>query len=87
VPLGAGVGPELGVGPGLGDGLLGVEPALVDGLGLAVGRPGTAVPRAVAGTRLELLVWVLAPPLLEAPQATMPSSPRPRARVIARRRQ
>ncbi|HXL95837.1 MAG TPA: hypothetical protein VN969_43530 [Streptosporangiaceae bacterium] len=85
------MGPELGAGAeslgveSLGVGPLGVAPGLVPGP--AVGRPGTAVPRAVAGTRLELLVWVLAPPLLEAPQATMPSSPRPRARVIARRRQ
>jgi hypothetical protein len=51
------------------------------------GRPGIAVPSAVAGSKVESLDGLLAPPPPEAPQARMPSRPRPRAKVITRRRQ
>jgi hypothetical protein len=76
VPWGAGM-PDLA-------GLAGL--AWLAGLAMP-GRPGTAVPSAVAGSKLESLDGDLVPPPPEAPQARMPSRPRPRARVITRRRQ
>jgi hypothetical protein len=73
-----------------GDGVAPVAVGVADRLGVLdvlLDGPGTAVPRAVAGSRLdEELGWVFAPPP-EKPQARMPNSPKPRARVITRRRQ
>jgi hypothetical protein len=63
-------------------------PDLAGLAGLAMpGRPGIAVPSAVAGSKVESLDGLLVPPPPEAPQARMPSRPRPRAKVITRRRQ
>jgi hypothetical protein len=58
VALGNGVGLLLGVAselPGAGELDIGPASAVPLEPGLGVGRPGTAVPRAVAGTRLLLL--------------------------------